>query len=220
MHFGAQTGGGGGAPSPGGPPSSSSSTSNLTSAREHAANKRRGLPSAALGLLRRRGQELHSLHHFFQRHSQTPTRAKHPSHNNATIGNFSSSASSSHQTKTGEPSRIEIEGEAEDGSPSTPPQHIVGGGSPQPPPRVRRLPAGPSTSVQLGGPARGQLPSSLSTSGHHHLGLMTSGGGMHARRESFLYRAAEEPYFGASMLGGGGGRPVSRASSVASSDPQ
>uniref|UniRef100_A0A915D7W1 3',5'-cyclic-AMP phosphodiesterase n=1 Tax=Ditylenchus dipsaci TaxID=166011 RepID=A0A915D7W1_9BILA len=66
-----------------------------------------------------------------------------------------------------------------------------------------------------------QMPSSSSTSGlagggGHHLGIMS---GMHARRESFLYRGDErEPLFNAALLGGG--RPVSRASSVASSDPQ
>ncbi|KAI1727438.1 3'5'-cyclic nucleotide phosphodiesterase domain-containing protein [Ditylenchus destructor] len=240
VHFGLS--GGGGRES--GPPSTSNSTSNIATAPstsnpgQHTVptKKRSTLPSAALGLLRRRGQDLH-LHTFFQRHSQTPTRAAKRSVENNLAGAFSSTSQSqraSAKTSVAE-SAILSEEENESGqnplrehSPSTPPSnrvafgHPSSGGSPQTNSRggMRRIPAGPSTSVQLGGvPGRTGLPSSLSTSGHHHLGLMASQtGGMHARRESFLYRAEErEPFFGVGSLLG---RPVSRASSVASSDPQ
>lgn len=87
-----------------------------------------------------------------------------------------------------------------------------------------------------------RMPSSSSTStgfpSHHHIHLGGGGGGVHARRESFLYRATiddreQPPFFANSALFGGGStttapttagsscpRPISRASSVASSDPQ
>ncbi|KAE9548527.1 hypothetical protein FO519_008259 [Halicephalobus sp. NKZ332] len=56
------------------------------------------------------------------------------------------------------------------------------------------------------------IPSSSST-GHfyHHLGVT----GGHARRESFLYKADDRELLASSSC-----RPVSRASSVASTDPQ
>lgn len=89
----------------------------------------------------------------------------------------------------------------------------------------RRLIAAP-LSLSGSGPIgrnSGQIPSSSSggggIGGHHHLAASGGPGQLHARRESFLYRADDrEPFFNpASLLGY---RPVSRASSVASSDPQ
>lgn len=60
-----------------------------------------------------------------------------------------------------------------------------------------------------------RLPSS-SSSGGFHSNLLGVGGGMHARRESFLYKLNDEREFSSSS----GCRPVSRASSVTSQDQQ
>ncbi|KAH7718883.1 Protein PDE-4 d [Aphelenchoides avenae] len=56
------------------------------------------------------------------------------------------------------------------------------------------------------------LASSSSSSGFHHLGVTAT----HARRESFLYRMDDHR----DLLAGSTCRPVSRASSIASGDPQ
>lgn len=56
------------------------------------------------------------------------------------------------------------------------------------------------------------LASSSSSGGFHHLGVTAT----HARRESFLYRVDDHR----DLLAGSTCRPVSRASSIASGDPQ
>lgn len=73
-------------------------------------------------------------------------------------------------------------------------------------------PSGPTNPDPNIPSSSGTIPSSSST-GHfyHHLGV--SGG--HARRESFLYKAEDRDLLASSSC-----RPVSRASSVASTDPQ
>ena len=78
--------------------------------------------------------------------------------------------------------------------------------------------AGPPTGTPLQGR---QLPPSSSSTGfnthaHHHLGI----GGLHARRESFLYRADDRDSYYNPLFPSAAGRPISRASSVTSSDPQ
>lgn len=78
--------------------------------------------------------------------------------------------------------------------------------------------AGPPT----GTPIQGRpLPPSSSSTGfnthaHHHLGI----GGLHTRRESFLYRADDRDSYYNPLFPSAAGRPISRASSVTSSDPQ
>uniref|UniRef100_A0A914Z0Y8 Uncharacterized protein n=1 Tax=Panagrolaimus superbus TaxID=310955 RepID=A0A914Z0Y8_9BILA len=71
-----------------------------------------------------------------------------------------------------------------------------------------------TTSTTVGGSYdHSSIPSSSST-GHFHHNLLNVGG--HARRESFLYKADTDR----DILSSSSCRPVSRASSVASTDPQ
>lgn len=218
--------------------------------------KKRSVPAAALGLLRRR--DLH-IHNFFQRHS---AKNNNNSNNNkeeknsknipilsyneqkSTIFNCAISDASPCETNranTPSSTRFSCTTTATTSNQPELHQHSIGGENSSnsnsddevdnqqqrilplatipssntrfAPRSVRRLVATPF-SISGSGRNTGQMPSSSST--HHHLAAV---GQSHARRESFLYRADDrEPLYNpASLLGY---RPVSRASSVASSDPQ
>lgn len=238
--------------------------------------KKRSVPAAAFGLLRRR--DLH-LHNFFQRHSQkglgkavgvgsTPPLSSKTQLNTTTsatsntpiycggtssnTGNFSSCSSHAteteqqHQQSPAPPSLLTSASSStlvtepprrtfvdEDPPSSSEETDALGEKAPSVHPRagqtrnLRRLIAPSSGSMPsnttVGGTSARGIPTS-SSGGHYHLGIGGGSGGLplgiHARRESFLYRADDrEPFFNAapSLLGC---RPISRASSVASSDPQ
>lgn len=203
--------------------------------------KRRSVPAAALGLLRRK--DLH-LHNFFQRNS-TKNNNNNFSNNTTTkeiilncrpmpretcchtnspkstcFSNCVTGATTSNQSKIHQQlidgGKNMFKSNSEDTAQETFPL-----AAPQSGPRFvrNRLTTTPlNYNSSLGKnmtTVTGQMPVSSST--HHH--LATGGGHLHARRESFLYRADDrEPLFNPSSLLGY--RPVSRASSVASSDPQ
>lgn len=229
----------------------------LISKQSTNSTKKRSVPAAALGLLRRR--DLH-LHNFFQRHSaknnNNSSNNKEEEKNSknipilsyneqkSTIFNCAISGASPRETSrvnTPISTRFSCTTTATTSNQPKLHQHSIGGENSSnsnsddevdnqqqrilplatipssntrfAPRSVRRLVATP-LSISGSGRNTGQMPSSSSM--HHHLAAV---GQSHARRESFLYRADDrEPLYNpASLLGY---RPVSRASSVASSDPQ
>lgn len=210
----------------------SSSTSALTP------KKRRLVPHAALNLLRRR-RDL-QIHSFFQRHNSSQ---KHLIQPNSSVNNFSvpltlpevetqclAEESAPPQTTCSEStsSSATLADERSDVfhvSTMTPTHKtsVLTNSRVQ-----RRDISGDFHQSATSTPTHGQMSTSASvttnlgnSSGHYHLNLLPGSSGLHARRESFLYRASDErePLFNIAPLLATC-RPVSRASSVASSDPQ